>query len=306
MTSQRIVLHPDHNRSVGEAFRGAPDLEVVTPGAAEVAHELATAAVLVTYRWDDSYLTDSLRWIQSISVGVDQYPIDRLTRAGVVLTSARGCHGPQVSEHAFGLLLALTRGIGRSMRNAESRLWKPIPGIEISGMKLGILGLGAIGEAIAEKAVAWGMEVVGTKSHVAGYSGAARVVYPAEETLAVFERSDVVISVLPDTESTRGIVTAECLAAMDGGWFVNVGRGTVVNEQDLLDALADGSLAGVGLDVFDPEPLPESSQLWMHPRVVITNHTAGLSPHYGSRLLEIFRRNLDALADVGEWVNRVG
>jgi phosphoglycerate dehydrogenase-like enzyme len=192
------------------------------------------------------------------------------------------------------------------MRNAESRLWKPIPGIEISGMTLGVLGLGTIGETIAEKAVAWGMRVIGSKSHAAGYSGAAQAVFAPEDTLAVFERSDAVISVLPDTESTKGIVTAECLAAMDGGWFVNVGRGTAVEEQDLLDALANGSLAGVGLDVFDPEPLPESSPLWTHPRVVITNHTAGLSPHYGSRLLEIFRRNLEALDGSAEWVNRVG
>ena len=306
MTLRRVVLHPEHNRSVGEAFRQAADLLVITPGADEVADALATAHVFVTYRWEDAYLTDSLRWIQSISVGVDQYPTDRLLEAGVVLTSARGCHGPQVSEHAFGLLLALTRGIGRSMRNAEARLWRPIPGVEISGMTLGILGLGTIGESIARKAVAWGMQVIGTKSHVAGYDGAAQAVFSAEETLVVFERSDVVISVLPDTESTRGIVTKECLAAMEGGWFVNVGRGTVVREQDLLDALASGALAGVGLDVFDPEPLPEPSPLWSHPRVVITNHTAGLSPHYGTRLLDIFRRNLAAFEGSGDWVNRVG
>ena len=191
------------------------------------------------------------------------------------------------------------------MRNAEVRLWKPIPGIEISALTLGILGLGTIGEAIAVKAAAWGMRVIGTKSSVSDYAGCAQAVFPADETLTVFERSDVVISVLPDSESTQGIVTAECLAAMNGGWFVNVGRGTVVKEQDLLEALADGSLAGVGLDVFDPEPLPESSPLWSHPRVVITNHTAGLSPHYGARLLEIFRANLDALNGDGEWVNRV-
>ena len=305
MTSPRIVLHPDHNRSIGEAFLQASDLDVTTPGADEVAEELAGSNVLVTYRWESSYLTDSLRWIQSISVGVDQYPIEQLRRAGVVLTSARGCHGPQVSEHAFGLLLALTRGIGRSMRNAEARLWKPIPGIEISGMTLGVLGLGTVGEAIAEKAIAWGMRVIGTKSNVAQYDGVALAVYPPDETLAVFEASDVVISVLPDSESTRGIVTSECLSAMDGGWFVNVGRGTVVQERHLLDALSTGALAGVGLDVFDPEPLREDSPLWLHPRVVITNHTAGLSPHYGTRLLEIFRKNLNALDGSGAWINRV-
>lgn len=306
MKSRRIVLHPDHNRSVGAAFRQAEDLEIVTPGIDEVAAELADSGVLVTYVWEDSYLTESLRWVQSISVGVDQYPIERLRTAGVVLTSARGVHGPQVSEHAFGLLLALTRGIGRSMRNAEERIWRPIPGVEIAGMTLGILGLGAIGEAIAEKAVAWGMRVIGTKSDVAGYGGAALEVFPPSETLTVFEAADAVVSVLPDTEETRGLVTAECLGAMDGGWFVNVGRGTVVEEEILLDALASGAVAGAGLDVFDPEPLPAESPLWSHPRVVLTNHTAGLSPHYGARLLGIFRQNLDALDGSGIWVNRVG
>ena len=278
---------------------------MTVPEAGGVTAELAGSDVLVTYRWEESYLTDSLRWIQSISVGVDQYPIERLRGAGVVLTSARGCHGPQVSEHAFGLLLALTRGIGRSMRHAEARLWKPIPGVEISGMTLGVLGLGTIGEAIAEKAVAWGMRVIGTKTNVSDYAGVATEVFVPDETLTVFERSDVVISVLPDTPTTRGIVTAECLSAMSGGWFVNVGRGTVVKEQDLLDALTSGALAGAGLDVFDPEPLPESSPLWSHPRVVITNHTAGLSPNYGPRLLEIFRTNVEALDGSGLWVNRV-
>ncbi len=305
MTSPRIVLHPDHDRSVGKSFRQATDLDVVVPLSDSVADELTAADVLVSYRWDDSYLTSSLRWIQSISVGVDQYPIDALRRAGVVLTSARGCHGPQVSEHAFGLLLALTRGIGRSMRNAESRLWKPIPGVEISEMTLGILGLGNIGEAIAVKAAAWGMQVIGTKSNPNDYDGVAQAVFPPTETLAVFRSADAVISVLPDTESTRGIVTPECLAVMDGGWFVNVGRGTVVESQHILDALDSGALAGAGLDVFHPEPLPVSSPLWSHPRVAITNHTAGLSPQYGSRLMKIFRDNLDALRGGGNWVNRV-
>lgn len=305
MTSHRIVLHPDHNRSVGVAFRQADGLDVVTPGIDAVAEELADSEVLVTYVWDDAYLTNSLRWVQSISVGVDQYPIERLRQAEVALTSARGIHGPQVSEHAFGLLLALTRGIGPSMRNAEARIWKPIPGVEISGLTLGVLGLGTIGEAIAQKAVAWGMRVIGTKADVADYRGSALAVFPPTETLTVFEAADAVVSVLPDTESTRGVVTAECLEAMDGGWFVNVGRGTVVDEQVLLDALASGALAGAGLDVFDTEPLPQESPLWSHPRVVITNHTAGLSPHYGDRLLAVFRRNLDAFDGAGTWVNRV-
>ena len=121
----------------------------------------------------------------------------------------------------------------------------------------------------------------------------------------VSRAADAVVSVLPDTPATYGIVSAECLGAMHGGWFVNVGRGTAVSERDLLDALESGALAGAGLDVFDPEPLPAGSPLWSHPRVVITSHTAGLSPHYGARLVAIFRTNLAARNGAGTWVNRV-
>ncbi len=305
VTSPRIVVHPRHPRSVGEAFLAEEDLDVVIPDVDDLPKALVGAEILVSYFWDDRYLTDSLRWIQSVSVGVDQFPIADLERSGVVLTSARGCHGPQVSEHAFALLLALTRGIGRSMRNAEARVWKPIPGTELNGSTLGVLGLGTIGEEIARKAVAWGMTVIGTKSCPDQYDGVASAVFAPEETIEVFRAADAVVSVLPDTPATYGIVSAECLGAMHGGWFVNVGRGTAVSERDLLDALESGALAGAGLDVFDPEPLPAGSPLWSHPRVVITSHTAGLSPHYGARLVAIFRTNLAARNGAGTWVNRV-
>lgn len=305
MNAPHIVLHPRTPRSVAKAFATADDLDLVIPAIEDLVEALSVADVFVSSAWRDEFLQPTLRWVQSISVGVDQFPTDDLERAGVALTSAKGCHGPQVSEHAFALLLAMTRGIGLAMRNAEARSWRPIQGTELAGSTIGILGLGTIGNEIAMKAAAWGMEVVGTKANPADYSGVASRVFGPDETMRVFEIADAVISVLPDLESTRGIVTTDCLAALAGGWFVNVGRGTAVNETDLLWALDDGGLAGAGLDVFDPEPLSEDSPLWSHPRVVITAHSAGFSPHYGSRLMEIFRTNLGALTGRGDWVNRV-
>lgn len=304
MTSPRIVLHPAHPASVGEAFRTAEDLDVVTPERDEVRSALENADVLVGWRWDDAYLVPTLQWVQAISAGVDQFPKADLISAGVVLTSARGCHGPQVSEHAFALLLALTRGVGVSMRNAEQRSWKPIPGVEISGMTLGVLGLGTIGEEIARKGSAWGMRVIGTKGDPSSYVGVAEWVVGPDRTIEVFERADVVISVLPDLPETRGLVTRECLDALSGGWFVNVGRGSVVAEDDIVGAIDGGSLLGAGLDVFETEPLPETSPLWANPRVVLTPHSGGLSPHYGARLMKIFRHNLRAFQGEGDWLNR--
>ncbi len=299
-----IVLHPAYPESVGEVFLSADDLDVSAPAHDDVAAALADAEVLVGWRWRDEYLVPSLRWVQSVSAGVDQFPLEAFRAAGVTLTSARGCHGPQVSEHAFALLLAMTRGVGLAMRNAEHGEWKRVPGVEISGLTLGVLGLGAIGEEIARKGSAWGMRVIGTKADPSSYRGVAELVVDPSRTQEVFERSDVVVSVLPDLPDTRGLVTRDCLDALDGGWFVNVGRGTVVDEHDILGAIEGGALLGAGLDVFDTEPLPETSALWANPRVVLTPHTAGLSPHYGRRLMEIFRQNLEAFAGNGDWVNR--
>lgn len=300
----RVVLHPYHPASVGPAFRYAEDLDVVIPSE-ETLPDALSDGILVSYQWRDEFLVDSLRWIQSISVGVDQFPLEELVARDIVLTSARGIHGPQVSEHAFALLLALTRGVGASMRNAVTKNWRPIPGVEISSMTLGVLGLGTVGEEIARKADAWGMTVVGTKSDPNTYAGVATQVFTSGDTVEVFRLADAVISVLPDLPETRGIVTRKCLDALDGGWFVNVGRGTAVDERDIIAALEAGSLAGVGLDVFDPEPLAASSPLWSHPRVVITAHSAGFSPQYGPRLLDLFRRNLEAFHTGRDWATRV-
>ena len=301
----RVVLHPRHPRGVDAAFRAIEDIELVEPDDEDgVVEALGTSPVLVTFRWNDRFLTGALRWIQSISAGVDQYPLEDLASGGIRLTSARGVHGPAAAEHAFALLLALTRAVGVSMRDAEHRRWRPRMAVELGGATMGILGLGSIGEEIAERAVAWGMTVIGTKAHPEAYEGVASEVLGPERTVEVFRRSDVVVSVLPDTSGTEGLVGEAAFGAMGGGWFVNVGRGAAVDEDALVRAIDEGHVLGAGLDVFSSEPLPEDSPLWANPRVVITPHIAGLTPAYGPRLADLFRRNLEAFVGSGAWENQ--
>ena len=301
----RVVLHHRHPGGVDDALEAVPGISLVrTADDDAIVEALGHAEVFVSFRWDPRYLTGSLRWVQSVSAGVDQFPLDTFARRKVVLTSARGVHGPQVAEHAFALLLAMTRGVGVSMRESTTQTWRPRTGEELAGKTVAILGLGTIGEEIARRATAWGMRVIGTKSDPSRYGGVAREVFAPEQTTEVFRLADVVISVLPDAPSTRGIVGAAEFEALGAGWFVNVGRGSAVDEAALLAAL-DGGLRGAGLDVFAEEPLPEASPLWHHPRVVMTPHSAGLSPEYGPRLARIFEANLAAFQGDGAWVNRV-
>lgn len=303
-----VVVHPCHPRGVPQSLAAVPGVEVITPAdLGSLSRTLADPRmeILVSFIWTDECLSLGLRWVQSISSGLDNYPLKDLAAAGIRLTSGRGANAPAVAEHAFALLLALTRRVGKSVRYSEKMLWRQGMGYELVGKTLGVLGLGTVGEEIAWRAKAWGMEVIGTKRSPDTYRGCAARVYPPEDTEEVCRRSYAVISVIPHRRGAPPQVAAQELAALGDGWFVNVGRGSAVDTAALLDALEAGKLRGAGLDVTVPEPLGKDSPLWRHPKVVLTPHLGGFSPEYADRLAEIFAVNLKAFHGQGEWVNLV-
>lgn len=302
----RVVVGPLGGSGIGEAVAAVPGVEAtIVRHRSGMPSALDGVPVVVTFGWSADWVTPDLRWIQSVSAGTDQFPVDALRERGVTLTSATGIHEVQVAEHALGLLLAMTRGIAQAVANQQSRTWSLTTVTELSGMTLGVLGLGVIGEGVARRAAALGMRVIGTKRQPAAYAGVAERVLGPDGTLEVFREADAVVITLPGTAETEGIVGAEELAALAGGWLVNVGRGSVIDNGALVDAMRAGTLAGAALDVFETEPLPPESPLWDLPGVVISPHLAGLSPRYGERLAALFARNLEAYRGEGEWVNRV-
>jgi phosphoglycerate dehydrogenase-like enzyme len=303
-----VVLHPLHPPGLADSLAAVNGIELEVAGSdAAVAAALDDGAdVLVTFRWDDRFLTDRLRWVQAISAGLEQFPIDAFQARQVHLTSARGAHAPAVAEHAMALLLSLARRIGDAMRDAPERGWLPYrAAYEVSGRTLGILGLGTIGEEVARLAVGLGMPVIGSKSHPDQYVGVAERVFGPDDTLELCRAADALVVALPHAEDTVGLVGADELAALRGGWLVNVGRGSVVDEAALVDALRDGTLLGAGLDVFAVEPLPAGSPLWDLPNVVITPHSAWSSDRLPPRLANLFAENLDAYRARGQWRNLV-
>ena len=304
----QVVLHPVHPPGLSTLLADLDGVAIALPrdDAGVVDALEAGAEVLVTYRWDERFLSRSLTWVQATSAGVEQFPTDAFASRGVRLTSARGAHAPAVAEHAMALLLAVVRRIGEAMRDVPDRQWQPYrSAYEISGRTLGILGLGAIGEEVAVRAVGLGMRVVGSKRRPDGYRGMAEWVVGPSGTLEVCRAADVVVVALPESEDTTGLVGSVELEALRGGWLVNVGRGSVVDERALITALTDGTLLGAGLDVFTEEPLPTDSPLWDLPNVVITPHAAWSSDRLSVRLSDLFAENMAAFRGTGEWRNQI-
>jgi D-2-hydroxyacid dehydrogenase (NADP+) len=303
----RAVLHPASVTGLAEEVAATPGLELIEAASdAEVEAALADGVpILLTYTWREEFMKPGLRWIQGVGAGFEQYPLNDFAREGVVLTTATGVH-VCVAEGAFGLILALTRRIAEAVRNAQRHEWIVREGVELAGSTIGIIGLGTIGEAFAKRAQGWEVELIGFKRHPDQYSGVVPHVYGPSDLLEVCRRSDILVITMPGSKDTYHLIGAEELEALGEGWLVNVGRGSVVDEQALIDALSKGRLLGAGLDVFEQEPLPADSPLWDMPNVVITPHSAGNTPRYGERLAGIFRQNLRAFSgEEAPWVNRV-
>lgn len=302
-----VVLHPTLPPRVEPFLSGLPGLVLHRPADdAGVARALAGGApVLVTHRWRDEFLAPSLRWIAGTGAGIEQYPLARLAEAGVALTHAGGVHADCVAEHAFALLLALTRRIGEAARHMDRLRWQPLPGEELGGRKLAIVGLGRIGEGIARRAQGWGLSIAGVKRRPHEYRGCVSDVRGADRIGEVCAWADIVVLSAPAAPGGAPLIGARELERLGAGWLVNVGRGSLVDEQALLHALTAGQLRGAGLDVTAVEPLPAASPLWTLPNVVISAHNAGDSPGFGPRWGEIFTHNLQAFAGRGGWRNRV-
>jgi phosphoglycerate dehydrogenase-like enzyme len=236
-----------------------------------------------------------LRFIQTIGAGVDSVlPAPDLPER-VLIANARGLHADHMSEFAVALLLALAQRLTRVLEQQREHRWRPFVRETLEGRTLGILGLGAIGEAVARKARALGMRVIGTRRSGEPSPHADRI-YPPSGTDEVLGQSDAVVVLLPLTPETRGLLDRQRLSRMrEGAFLVDLARGEIVDEEALAESLKQGHLGGAALDVFAEEPLSAESPLWDTPNLLVTPHMAGLIGDYLDRALEIFFENLGRL-----------
>lgn len=191
------------------------------------------------------------------------------------------------------------------MRRSVRHEWKTEMAFETEGLTVGVVGLGSIGEAIARRVAGLGMRVIGCKRDPSHHEGVAEWVVGPEDVERVYREADVVILAIPHTPETAGSVGRAQLEALGAGWLVNVGRGALVDEAALVEAIVQGDLRGAALDVTATEPLPDDSPLWDLEDVVVTPHMAWGSNLLNQRLVEIVRTNAAALLGKGEWINVV-
>lgn len=267
-------------------------IEAVSDRAALIAAGEAVEALVCFPHLLDQVVIDALpnlRWLQTLTAGVD--PLAKLDLGDVIVTSMSGVQTPQMSEHAFFLMLSIARDVRGVLADQAGKAWRPVPPRLLAGSTLLIVGVGKIAEGLAQRARAFGMRIVGISGSPRAIEG-FDAVRPRSELAAAAAEADQIVVLAPDTPANRGLVSRKVIAAMrPHAILVSLGRGTVIDETALAEALREGRIAGAGLDVFAVEPLPADSPLWDEPRAILTPHVGGRSPVFEEQVAPIVGEN---------------
>jgi len=262
---------------------------------------LARAEVM--FGFDYSHLDDlldlapSLRWIQGTSTGIGQAVVKLgWADSDIVFTTARGVHSGPLAEFCIMAMLMFAKDAFRMAAEKDRKHWERFAGTELRGKTLAVISLGSGGQAVARRARCLGMHVVGTKRTVEGFEPTALGVeqlYPWTDLDPMLARADFVVLYVPHTPETEGLVGEHELNAMKkGAVLINVARGAIWDQDAVVRALKSGQLGGLASDVFEEEPLPETSPLWDMPNVVISPHSGSAAASENAKLTELFCENL--------------
>jgi len=295
----RIVLcYPVEPRHVAQIAAAAGGAEVVNAGQERVAVELPGADIFcghpkVPVPWDDVVAQGRLKWIQSSAAGLDHCLVPSVVQSDIVVTSASGVLADQVAEQTLALLLGLLRGLPTFFRAQQAKEFVRRPTMDLHRATVGIVGLGRNGRRLVEVLRPFRTRILATDWFPVHKPPGVEELWPPERLPDLLAQSDIVILAVPLTEQTRGMMDRGALAQMkSGAILINVARGPIVVEADMVEALRSGHLAGAGVDVTEVEPLPVESPLWELPNVIITPHVGGQSARRADDMTDFFCDNL--------------
>lgn len=299
---------------LGRIRQAGKNLEIKTGAETDpdIGEKLTWAESLITSEFAmlDAGNSKNLKWVHLTSAGTNKLP-DFLHSSDILITNSSGVHPIPISEHVFAFMLMLSRNIHRAMRvQIKEKKWKRSYDFyqpqELFGKTLIIVGMGRIGERIAKIADSFGMQVYGIIRDTGKKRNGHIKIFGMEDLQSLLKEADFVVNALPGTSYTKGIFDLKLFKRFkSSAYFINIGRGTSVVEEDLIQALESGIIAGAGLDVFEIEPLPENSPLWKLENVIITPHYSGWTPKYTERVIDIFIENLKAYLKKEEMPNLV-
>ena len=267
---------------------------------AALAAALPGSDVLFAWRPRGAMLSEAwghagdLAWIQSASAGVDALLFPELVRSHVVVTNARGVFDDAIAEYVVGVILLFAKGLAGVLEGQQRREWRHRETERLEHKRVLVAGTGPIGRAIARSCAAMGMQVRGVARTARPRDDEFGRVFAAEDLAETIGWADYVVNALPATAETLRVFDAEVFAAMSpGARFINVGRGSTVDEAALIRALEQGRVGGAALDVFEEEPLPAESPLWAMANVVVSPHMAGDFAGWRESAVELFVANLE-------------
>jgi phosphoglycerate dehydrogenase-like enzyme len=313
MSAERIVLvvlYKDTLPDCMPLLEASADVRCVR--ADELADAMPGAEALLLWDFFSSAVedvwqyADSLQWIHVAAAGVDKLLFDGLRESGVIVTNSRGIFDRPIAEFVLGSILALAKDLPGSLRRQQNGVWEHRETERIDETKALIVGTGSIGRETAGLLRAVGMRIEGVGRTARTFDPDFGTVHASTSLLSIVGEFDYVVLIAPLTDATRGLVGASALEAMKPtARLVNVGRGELVDEDALAEALGRGDIAGAALDVFSTEPLGASSPLWRLENVLISAHMSGDAAGWLGRLSSLFADNFHRYATGAELLNVV-
>jgi phosphoglycerate dehydrogenase-like enzyme len=296
----RIVLcYPVEEKHLRQIAAVAPGAQIVDAGQDRIPEEIRAADIFCGHAkvrpipWDEVVSQGRLKWIQSSAAGMDHCLVPSVVESDIVVTSASGVLADQVAEHSLALMTALARSLPDFFRAQQKREFIRRPTRDLHRATFGIVGFGGNGRRLAEVLRVFRGRILATDMFPVNKPAYVEALWPADRLDDLLTASDFVILAVPLNQQTRGMIDAGRLARMKPtAYLINLARGKVVVESDLVAALERGELAGAGLDVTETEPLLPESKLWELPQVVITPHVGGQSARRSDDMTDFFCENL--------------
>ena len=299
MTTRIVLCYPVEEKHRRQIAALAPQAEVIDASQERIAEEIFAADIFCGHSklhpvpWDDVVRRGRLKWIQSSAAGMDHCLVPSVIASDIVVTSASGVLADQVAEHALALITGLLRSLPVFFRAQQKREFIRRPTRDLHRATIGIIGFGGNGRRLAEVLRVFKGRIIATDVFPVDKPDYVDQLWSADRLDDLLRTSDIVILAAPLIPSTRGMIDARSIAQMKpGAILINMARGPLVVEADLVEALRSGHLAGAGLDVTEIEPLPPDSLLWDLPNVIITPHVGGQSATRADDMTNFFCANL--------------